>query len=690
MDYVIQPSYTTIKGKPTRSFEDTIGVAVKSSKVNSVNIEDMFTGVNLVINSNFKDPINTSGTISFVNETIPTGGDVDTELTCIDCWGFNKNRVEGMLNGDITVNVVNEGISVNYNDNLNISGKAYAIYQKLSNPARYNGEYITVSAGYINAVNPNLVLALIADGNVIGSSVIKDANGYVFCTGLVSTNCEELYVAIGNKDGNVTATSATFTYVQAEVGKAPTAYKSKSREAESLLIDYITGRINSESSGVIDKIISGEVSVGNAVKFGKQTVAEWEKKITNTIAVPADQVYDFNELIDSKKYAFSTSAINIALNAPIAKNGILEVVKCGGYTIQTYYVMNSSIVLTRSCSNINTKEWSNWTNDAITLNGLTAEQFVSNENLLINPDFGINQRGVTSREYGTNAYSYFVDRWMTYAHVFTMKSLFTKQENGGITGTVVDASTQSFIGIRQYIDPTVARKLLGQTVTISCKVSGYKNAAADSNYPGTFMFLYNTNNAANYGRVAINSTGGFSTKAVIPADADVSQLCLCIYFADTRYGSVAGDGMTVDWVKMELGSVATPFHAPDPATELVKCQRYYRELNGEFTYNGGGAARSAYSFLEKLPLMRILPTVTYKGTLNDINNVYNANVVAGEKKNTIKSITFAPTLQASELHVKGWVTLSDTASMSVAGTTSNEMLIVKGNGKIICDAEIYN
>lgn len=35
---------------------------------------------------------------------------------------------------------------------------------------------------------------------------------------------------------------------------------------------------------------------------------------------------------------------------------------------------------------------------------------------------------------------------------------------------------------------------------------------------------------------------------------------------------------TVKWIKLELGSAATPFVPPDPATELLKCQRYLYRL----------------------------------------------------------------------------------------------------------------
>ncbi|MBS6585778.1 MAG: hypothetical protein KH345_06450 [Eubacterium sp.] len=40
-------------------------------------------------------------------------------------------------------------------------------------------------------------------------------------------------------------------------------------------------------------------------------------------------------------------------------------------------------------------------------------------------------------------------------------------------------------------------------------------------------------------------------------------------------GTEAGNSLKLAWVKLELGSAATPFVPPDPATELLKCQRYF-------------------------------------------------------------------------------------------------------------------
>ena len=48
-----------------------------------------------------------------------------------------------------------------------------------------------------------------------------------------------------------------------------------------------------------------------------------------------------------------------------------------------------------------------------------------------------------------------------------------------------------------------------------------------------------------------------------------------MYLRHTR-GSVK-----LDWAKLEFGSAATRFVAPDPALELIKCQTYFQTTSLE-------------------------------------------------------------------------------------------------------------
>lgn len=131
-------------------------------------------------------------------------------------------------------------------------------------------------------------------------------------------------------------------------------------------------------------------------------------------------------------------------------------------------------------------------------NKLTA----SNPNLLINPDFRINQRG--SSDMISDAGSFVADRW----------------------------------------------KL----------VSGYVMYNDDGN-----IELYGT-----ISQTLENAVVGDVTASVSAGTA--------AYDAISNTFTITGDGVTVLWAKLECGNVATPFVAPDPATELMKCCRYFQVI----------------------------------------------------------------------------------------------------------------
>ena len=56
----------------------------------------------------------------------------------------------------------------------------------------------------------------------------------------------------------------------------------------------------------------------------------------------------------------------------------------------------------------------------------------------------------------------------------------------------------------------------------------------------------------------------------------LTRLAVWLYGADSRSEEETVGSYTVfKWVKMEFGPIATLFCPPNPASEIVKCQRYY-------------------------------------------------------------------------------------------------------------------
>lgn len=154
----------------------------------------------------------------------------------------------------------------------------------------------------------------------------------------------------------------------------------------------------------------------------------------------------------------------------------------------------------------------------------------NNPNLLINPDFKINQRGATSYE----QQGYSVDRWKIW------NVTVTPSANGGITVKNDKYSdTGTFL---QYLENATE----GDS-TLSCyvtSVSGTVTMVADDNSQVVLK----------QGLNVVHTSKSTKTFTI---------------FLNR------GTSITLKWVKLEQGTVATSFIAPNPAEELVKCKRYY-------------------------------------------------------------------------------------------------------------------
>ena len=152
----------------------------------------------------------------------------------------------------------------------------------------------------------------------------------------------------------------------------------------------------------------------------------------------------------------------------------------------------------------------------------------SNPNLLINPDFKINQRGKTS--YQVNGFEYTVDRWRISNCTVSVSDNGLTIQNVGSEGSWI---SQKF------------EKELDGVFTLSIKVSSISGR----------VYLTNPDNNVN-----ITSAGIYSVT--------LSNLSEFNMFVET------GSSVTFEWAKLEKGSIATPFVAPNPSDELAKCRRF--------------------------------------------------------------------------------------------------------------------
>lgn len=167
-----------------------------------------------------------------------------------------------------------------------------------------------------------------------------------------------------------------------------------------------------------------------------------------------------------------------------------------------------------------------------------SDEIASNPNLLINPDFAINQRGDITYD-GTISYlTYFVDRWMRLGGV-------SKVDNGV---SICKGNSPYGIGIlAQKIENGTAYS--GKTATLSAKVDGEVVTLS-----GVIS------------ETVVSKSGTVSMDLVLGSDG---AILLQIYTSDTT-------AHIIEWAKFEISDFATDYQSPNGETELLKCQHYYQ------------------------------------------------------------------------------------------------------------------
>lgn len=79
------------------------------------------------------------------------------------------------------------------------------------------------------------------------------------------------------------------------------------------------------------------------------------------------------------------------------------------------------------------------------------------------------------------------------------------------------------------------------------------------------------------------------------------------YDDNTKTFTIVGNAAVLNWAKLEHGKTATTFIQPDPATELMKCRRYYRTMSRGALAFAVNAASVVFVDSFEIP-MRVDPT----------------------------------------------------------------------------------
>ena len=194
----------------------------------------------------------------------------------------------------------------------------------------------------------------------------------------------------------------------------------------------------------------------------------------------------------------------------------------------------------------------------------------SNPNLLTNPDFKINQRAKST--YSSTGAGGTVDRWVG-TNVKTVVNSDDTVTVSSLSGTGYYTQHEENISYGKH-----TYSIYVQAITGTVKAF-YKSKDLKDNELGTLKQGLNTFTSVDDG------------------------------FKSFFLAISSGSSVTLKYVKVEQGTVATSFIAPNRADELVKCCRFFQ--NFQVLYSTYGVASQHY--YQKLPLVtpfRSNPTVS--------------------------------------------------------------------------------
>lgn len=218
----------------------------------------------------------------------------------------------------------------------------------------------------------------------------------------------------------------------------------------------------------------------------------------------------------------------------------------------------------------------------IDYNGLANLPTISNPNLLINSDFRgpVNQRGSTIYYGGANK-CYTIDRWCMGANDFdrTVEII-----DGGIK--ITNPNT-TYIGSFQQVFES---PLPSGDYTLSIKVTSISGAVT--------IFCDGANTGSQK-----NLEVGINTKTMRGTSISAVNIHLA-----------ASSSIVIEWIKLEVGTVATSFAPRIYAEELALCQRYFNRLKTTYPLLIAQQAVAENSTYINIPLpvsLRATPSIKY-------------------------------------------------------------------------------
>lgn len=257
-------------------------------------------------------------------------------------------------------------------------------------------------------------------------------------------------------------------------------------------------------------------------------------------------------------------------------------------------------------------------------------QSISNPNLLDNPWFTVNQRGITTDTQTEGTTRYTVDRW-----ILRGAPTITVNTDSIVINNSTGTSGHSFY---QKIEENIYNKIKGKTVTLSIDAVASASGCMVGMWQGN-----QTPQAMGYKSIP-------TTRSIVKSTVKLGNVTATSPF-EVLIDTVSGATLTIYSIKLELGTVSTLAmdSVPNYQQELAKCQRYFVRFNptDSFTAFGAGIYSSNNVFAEvTLPtVLRAKPNVSYstiRAHSYGRNDVNISSIIVNNYINNIVSLKCAP------------------------------------------------
>lgn len=555
--------YRIIYNAASDSWSDWIAIndGGNADTVDGLHANEIASNPNLLINPDFK--INQRGYQIYH----AYGGQPSTETEKFDADYF-ADGWKFMFGGE-TAEITNDGVTLTLVNNQGVQQRLnFDMLRSLrGKPVVFSIDWELESGNYANFAFRN--------GSTLNSIVSTSDIGRKsqHFTAIIPTDLSETdaHTVTISGDGIIKVYS-----VKMEVGSIATQFVPPSHATELLKIQAMDGTIPADT-------LDGKHASDFALKTDIPTSLPANGGNADTVdgKHADDFIYArgyFNSIdLDDIKYPCSALALN-CVHSPFDMWGTLLVYAGGTGSFTQIYIptANNGTPTAMYFRHYGGTGWTTWRNtadggNADTLDGLHANEIASNPNLLINPDFKINQRGKSV--YSGKTYT--VDGWKCIRSA--------GQVTVGDSGITISNTAGGECKIQNFIE----RDLTGKTITLSACIDGTIHKV--SGVATTDMATWSKQL-----KVYFDGRGGY----LLFGSHQASPPIFFVMIESSEEKSY-----NIQWVKLELGGIATPFTPTDPATELVKCQRYYQIRS-----------TNTISTVDLSPSMRIAPTVTQIGS----------------------------------------------------------------------------